>query len=53
MPALESQGFQVFLEQFAQKYRESLNILILERGRFPRAKALQVPKTLVVEFLPA
>jgi hypothetical protein len=52
MPALDSQCFQVFLDQFAQKYSESLNIMILDRGRFHRAKALQVPKNLVLEFLP-
>lgn len=53
MPALDSQCFQVFLDQFAQKYSESLNIIILDRGRFHRAKALQVPQNLVLEFLPA
>jgi DDE superfamily endonuclease len=53
MPALDGQCFQVFLDQFAQKYHESLNIMILDRGRFHRAKALRVPKNLVLEFLPA
>jgi DDE superfamily endonuclease len=53
MPALDSPCFQVFLNQFAQKYRESLNIIILDRGRFHRAKALQLPKNIVLEFLPA
>jgi hypothetical protein len=53
MPALDSHCFQVFLTQLAQKYSESLNIMILDRGRFHRAKALQVPKNIVLEFLPA
>ena len=53
MPSLDSQCFQVFLNQCAQKYSESLNIIILDRGRFHRAKALQIPKNIVLEFLPA
>jgi hypothetical protein len=53
MPALDSPCFQVFLDQFAQKYSESLNIMILDRGRFHRAKALQVPQNIVLKFLPA
>ena len=53
MPALDRQGFPVFLTQLAPKYRESRNMMRLDRGRFHRATALQVPKNMVVEFLPA
>ena len=53
MPALDSPCFPVVLAPLAQKYSASRNIMLLDRGRFHRAQALQVPKNLVVEFLPA
>jgi transposase len=52
LPHIDSQCFQVFLEKLALAYHNSRNILILDRGRFHRAKCLQIPSNIFLEFLP-
>ena len=52
MPYLNSTCFQIFLDEFAKVYPASLNILVLDNGRFHQAKSLQVPDNIVFLFLP-
>ena len=52
MPYLNSDCFQIFLDQFAINYPDSLNILILDNGAFHKAKKLRIPKNLLLLFLP-
>ncbi len=52
MPWLNSACFQIFLDEFAKVYPASLNILVLDNGRFHQAKSLQIPDNVVLLFLP-
>ena len=52
MPWLNGACFQVFLDEFAKVYPASLNILVLDNGRFHQAKSLQIPDNVVLVFLP-
>ena len=52
MPYLNSTCFQIFLDEFAKAYPASLNILVLDNGRFHQAKSLQVPDNIAFLFLP-
>lgn len=52
MPWLNSACFQIFLNEFAKVYPASLNILVLDNGRFHQAKSLQIPDNIVLLFLP-
>ena len=52
IPYLDSSCFQIFLDEFAKVYPASLNILVLDNGRFHQAKSLQVPESIVLLFLP-
>ncbi len=51
-PGLNSACFQIFLDEFAKVYPASLNILVLDNGRFHQAKSLQIPDNVVLLFLP-
>ena len=50
--ALDSDGFQDFLDGFANRFSESLNVLVLDNGRFHKAKDLSVPANVRLVFLP-
>lgn len=52
LPRLNAQNFQVFLNEFSGTYRETLNIVVLDNGRFHRAQALRIPDNVVCVFLP-
>lgn len=52
MPWLNSACFQIFLDEFAKVYPASLNILVLDNGRFHQAKSLQIPENVILLFLP-
>ena len=49
---LTSDCFQCFLEQFSEVFQESLNLLVLDKGRFHQAKSLKIPENVVLLFLP-
>lgn len=51
-PSLDSEGFQEFLDGFSTRFSESLNVLILDNGRFHKAKDLSVPENVRLVFLP-
>lgn len=50
---LDSLCFQVFLDQFAERFNESFNIFLLDRGSFHRAKDLVIPENMYFIFQPA
>jgi len=50
--ALNSEGFQDFMDAFSSAYSESLNILILDNGRFHKANKLTIPENVRLIFLP-
>jgi transposase len=52
LPTLNTQTFQLWLEEFAHAFSDSLNILVLDNGAFHKAKALAWPANVVGCFLP-
>jgi transposase len=52
LPWLNTENFQVFLNEFSSTYKETLNIVILDNGRFHKARALRIPNNIVFVFLP-
>jgi len=52
LPELNSTTFQVFIDEFQQHYPNTTNVMILDRGAFHAAKSLEVPKNLILLFLP-
>ena len=49
---LTSECFQYFIEQFSEAFADSLNVFVLDNGRFHQAKSLEVPENIVFVFLP-
>ena len=49
---LTADCFQHFLLQVGQTFPESLNLLVLDNGRFHHAKSLEIPKNIILLFLP-
>ena len=49
---LTSDCFQYFLEAFSEAFPESLNVLVLDNGRFHLSDALEVPENVALLFLP-
>ena len=49
---LTSDCFQYFMEKFSEAFSESLNLLVLDNGRFHQAKSLKIPENVVLLFLP-
>ena len=49
---LTADCFQVFLNQFSEAFPESLNLLVLDNGRFHHSKSLEIPENVVLLFLP-
>ena len=49
---LTSECFQYFIDQLCQTFPETLNVLVLDNGRFHHAKPLVLPENVVLLFLP-
>lgn len=49
---LNSDGFQDFLDAFSRRFAESLCVLVLDNGRFHKAKKLEIPENVRLVFLP-
>jgi hypothetical protein len=49
---LDSDGFQDFLDAFANRFSESLNVLVLDNGQFHKAEKLTIPENVRLVFLP-
>jgi transposase len=52
LPQLNTINFQIFLNEFAHHYQESLNIVLMDNGSCHKAKALVIPEQIVCLFLP-
>ncbi len=52
LPQLNSAMFQIFLNEFAHCYQESLNIILMDNGSCHRAQSLLIPANVVCLFLP-
>ena len=50
--SLDSDGFQEFLDGFADRFPESLNVLVLDNGQFHKARKLTIPENVRLVFLP-
>ena len=49
---ITSECFQCFIEKFSEAFADSLNVLVLDDGRFHQAKSLEIPENIVFVFLP-
>ena len=49
---LTADCLQLFMDQFLQAFSESLNVFVLDNGRFHHAKSLEIPENIVLLFLP-
>jgi transposase len=52
LPQLNTVNFQIFLDEFAQYYQETLNIILMDNGSCHTAKSLMIPENIVCLFLP-
>ncbi|TVM02648.1 MAG: DDE endonuclease [Candidatus Brocadia sp. WS118] len=53
MPFLDSQCFQIYLNEFSGWAKKSFNIMVLDNGSFHKAKGLIIPENVALLFLPA
>jgi len=52
LPALNTQGFQLFLDHFTATDPVSFHLLLLDNGAFHKARALRLPPNLGLLFFP-
>jgi transposase len=52
LPHCNADNFQVFLNNFAKENSNELKIMVLDNGRFHKAKKLIIPENIVLIFLP-
>ncbi|MDQ3140845.1 MAG: IS630 family transposase [Bacteroidota bacterium] len=52
MPFCNSDTFQLFLDEFSAHNPNELKLMVLDNGAFHKAKALQIPKNIILIFLP-
>ena len=52
LPNLNAQCFQIYLDEFSKAYADSFNVMLLDRGKFHRAKSLKIPHNIALVFLP-
>lgn len=53
LPKLDAANMQLFLDGFAERHRDTFNILVLDRSGAHTAKALRIPENIALIFLPA
>ena len=44
--------FQIFIDKFSEKYPDTINIMVVDNGRYHIAKSLEVPNNVKFVFLP-
>ena len=49
---LTADCFQLFLDQFSEAFRESLNLLVLDNGRFSSCQVVRDPRECYFTFSP-
>ena len=52
LPYLNAEGFQLFIDAFAQAFADSLNILLLDNSGAHMAQRLMIPANVRLVFLP-
>jgi transposase len=52
LPCLNTNTFQIFVDELAKTFTASCNILLLDNGAFHKAKALVLADNLITLFLP-
>jgi transposase len=52
LPYLNTANFQIFLNEFADHYQDTLNIVLMDNGSCHKAKSLMIPSNVVCLFLP-
>lgn len=52
MPFLDSQCFQIYLNEFSGWAKKSFNIMVLDNGSFHKASGLIIPENVALLFLP-
>jgi hypothetical protein len=52
LPYLNSEMFQVFIDEFSKKYVDTINIMVVDNGRYHIARALEIPSNIKFVFLP-
>jgi transposase len=52
LPQLNTINFQIFLNEFAHSYQDTLNIVLMDNGSCHKAKSLLMPDNVVCLFLP-
>jgi len=52
LPQLNTTNFQIFLNEFAHRYQDTLNIVLMDNGSCHTAKSLVLPANVVCLFMP-
>lgn len=52
LPYLNSEMFQIFIDEFSKKYGDTINIMVVDNGRYHIARALEIPRNVKLIFLP-
>lgn len=52
LPYLNTECFQLYLDEFSKAYDDSFNIMLLDRGTFHRSGSLKVPSNVALIFIP-
>lgn len=52
LPYLSSEMFQIFIDEFSKKYGDTINIMVVDNGRYHIARALEIPSNIKLVFLP-
>jgi DDE superfamily endonuclease len=52
LPYLNATNFQIFVDEFAHHYQETLKIVLMDNGSCHTAKSLVMPENLACLFLP-
>ena len=52
LPRLTGECFQIFIDELSATFPNSLNIIVLDNGRFHHAKSLVITDNVVLIFLP-
>ena len=52
LPALDTACFQVYIDELSKAYKDSFNILILDRGSFHKSNSLRLPSNVAFILLP-
>jgi len=52
LPNLNTQCFQIYLDEFSKAFADSFIVMILDRGKFHQAKSLIIPYNIAPLFLP-